>query len=105
LAIGDQLAQLTSWAMALRESAADVLRGDFSIRGEAEKITNAVASGVAAEERAELAEWRYRTDIEKAREAFRAKDYATVVALLMKHETRLTPAERVKLEYSRKKCN
>jgi hypothetical protein len=105
LAIGDQLVQLSSWATALRESAEDVLRGDFSIRAEAEKITKDVASSVALEERAKLAEWQYRTDIEKAQEAFRAKDYATVVALLMKHEARLTPSERVKLEYTRKKCS
>jgi hypothetical protein len=105
LAIGDQLAQLSSWATALRQSAEDVLRGDFSIRAEAEKITNDVASRVASEERTKRAEWQYRTDIEKAHEAFRSKDYAMVVALLTKHEARLTPAERRKLEYTRKKCN
>ena len=105
LAIGDQLAQLSSWAAALRESAEDVLRGDFSIRAEAETLTRDIASGLALNDRAELAEWQYRTDIEKANEAFRAQGYPKVVAILMKHEARLTPSERSKLEYAKKKSS
>src|SRR5262245_17330380 len=38
LAIGDQLDQLGAHAVALRESASDVLRGDFTVRAEAERL-------------------------------------------------------------------
>ena len=105
LATGDQLAQLSSWATALRESAQDVLRGDFSVRAEAEKISRDVASRQASEDRAKHAAWQYRDDMKKAHAAFRARDYATVLALLMKHEARLTPAERQKLEYTKRRGN
>jgi hypothetical protein len=101
LNIGDQLAQLTAWATALRQCAEEVLRGDFSIRAEVKSLTEQAA----LRERSELAEWRYRADMEKANEAFRSKDYGRVVAILMQHEDRLTPAQRSKLEYTKKKCN
>jgi hypothetical protein len=101
LNIGDQLAQLTAWATALRQCAEEVLRGDFSIRAQVKSLTEQAA----LRERSELAEWRYRADMEKANEAFRSKDYGRVVAILMQHEDRLTPAQRSKLEYTKKKCN
>ena len=101
LDIGDQLAQLKAWATALRQCAEEVLRGDFSIRAEVKKITEEAA----LRERSELAEWRYRADMEKANEAFRSKDYRRVVAILMQHEDRLTPAQRLKLKYSKRKCS
>ena len=99
LDIGDQLTQLTAWATALRQCAEEVLRGDFSIRAEVKNITEEAA----LKERSELAEWRYRGDMEKANEAFRSKDYRRVVAILMQHEDRLTPAQRLKLDYAKKK--
>jgi hypothetical protein len=99
LDIGDQLTRLTAWATALRQCAEEVLRGDFSIRAEVKKITEKAAS----RERSELAEWRYRADMEKAKEAFRSKDYRRVVGILMQHEDRLTPAQRSKLAYAKKK--
>ena len=101
LDIGDQLSQLTAWAAALRECAEDVLRGDFSIRAEVKKLTE--EEGLRG--RSELAEWRYRADMEKANEAFRSKDYQKVVAILVQHEDRLTPAQRLKLEYTKRKCS
>jgi hypothetical protein len=101
LDIGDQLSQLTAWAAALRECAEDVLRGDFSIRAEVKKLTE--EEGLRG--RSELAEWRYRADMEKANEAFRSKDYHRVVAILVQHEDRLTPAQRLKLEYTKRKCS
>ena len=101
LGIGDQLAQLTACATALRQCAEEVLRGDFSMRAEVKRLTEKAA----LRERSELAEWRYRADMEKANEAFRSKDYGRVVAILMQHEDRLTPAQRSKLEYTKKKCS
>jgi hypothetical protein len=101
LDIGDQLSQLTAWAAALRECAEDVLRGDFSIRAEVKKLTEEEP----LRGRSQLAEWRYRADMEKANEAFRSKDYHRVVAILAQHEDRLTPAQRLKLEYTKRKCS
>jgi hypothetical protein len=101
LAIGDQLAQLSAWAAALRECAEEVLRGDFSIRAEVEKLTEEEA----LRGRSELAEWQYRADVEKANDAFRSKDYHRVVGILVQHENRLTPAQHLKLEYAKRKCS
>ena len=100
LPIGDQLAQLATHAMALRECARDVLRGDFRIRDEVENPIHEVTSS----QRSELEEWRYRTAVEEANGAFRSKDYQRVVGVLVPHEDRLTPAQRLKLEYVKRKC-
>jgi hypothetical protein len=100
LSIGDQLAQLAAHAVALRECAQDVLRGNFSIRAEVHTLLEAVALS----QRSELEEWRYRTAIEQANEAFRSYDYPRVVGILVPHEHRLTPAQRLKLAYAKRKC-
>ena len=102
LAVGDQLAQLSTWAAALKECAGEVLRGDFGICADVE-VRNLVKQ-VTLGERSDLAEWRYRTDTEKADEAFRSKDFHRVVDILVRHENRLTPAQRLKLNYSKGKC-
>jgi hypothetical protein len=100
LAIGGQLDQLAAHAVALRECAKEVLRGNFSIGAEVRKLIEEVALS----QRSELEEWRHRTAIEEANEAFRAKDYHRVVGILVQHENRLTPAQRLKLEYAKRKC-
>jgi hypothetical protein len=105
LEIGDQLAQLSAWAAALRECAEEVLRGDFTIRAEVKILIEEEALRLRLGERSELAEWRYRTAIEEANEAFRSKDYHRVVRILVQHESRLTPAERLKLEYAKRKSD
>ncbi|HSF31173.1 MAG TPA: hypothetical protein VLK82_11980 [Candidatus Tectomicrobia bacterium] len=101
LGIGDQPAQLAAHAVALRECAQEVLRGDFSIRGEVRRLIEEVALS----QRSELEEWRYHTAIEEANAAFRSKDYRRVVGVLVQHENRLTPAQRLKLEYARRQCS
>ena len=53
---------------------------------------------------AELAERKHRSATEKAADAFRAGDYARVVALLEPHGPHLTPAERAKLAIARKRA-
>lgn len=103
LRIGDQLAQLSAWAAALRGCAEEVLRGDFTIQAEVEMLIEKEASRLRLSERSELAEWRYRTAIEEANEAFRAKEYQRVVRILTSYDNRLTPAERSKLEYAKRK--
>jgi hypothetical protein len=100
LHIGDQLAQLSAWAVALRECAGDVLRGNFTIRAE---VVKQMIEETALSRRSESEEWRYRTAIVKANEAFRAKDYPSVVEILVQHEHRLTPAQRLKLAYAKRR--
>ena len=97
LSVGDQLAQLAAHARALRECAEEVLRGDFGIRAEVNRLI-----GEAAGQRSELKEWRYRTAVEEANKAFRAKDYPRVVDVLAQHENRLSPAQRGKLEHAKR---
>jgi hypothetical protein len=98
LSAGDQLAQLAAHAVALRDCAEDVLRGDFAIRAEVNRLIKEAPS-----QRSELKEWRYRTAVEEANKAFRAKDYQRVVDALAEHETRLTRAQRSKLEYAKRR--
>jgi hypothetical protein len=98
LGIGDQLEQLASHAIALRDCGTEVLRGNFDVRAEVERVVE--EQGSAA--RSELHEWLYRHATEDANEAFRSKDYEKVISLLAPHENRLTPAQRLKLEYAKK---
>jgi hypothetical protein len=98
LAIGDQLEQLSAHAIALRECATEVLRGDFKVRTDAERLlAEQVSTG-----RSELEEWRYSQALKDADDAFRSKDYGKVVSLLAPHEKRMSPAQRLKLEYAKK---
>ena len=98
LAIGDQLAQLRAQAIALRECATDVLRGDFKVRAEVERLLGQQA----ATQRSELGDWLFTRAAQEADEAFRSKDYERVKRLLAPHEKRLTPAQRKKLEYAKR---
>jgi hypothetical protein len=99
LSVGDQLTQIAAHAIALRECAEEVLRGDFGIRTEVDRLVEGAPS-----QRSELQEWRYWTAVEEANKAFRVKDYRRVVGVLAQHEDRLTPAQRSKLEYAKRKC-
>ena len=99
LAIGDQLAQLRTHAVALRECAKGVLEGDFAVRGEINKLMEEVAS----RERSAEVERRLRGAMEAANEAFRSKDYRRVVDILVQHEHGLSPAQRSKLAYAKQK--
>jgi hypothetical protein len=98
LAIGDQLAQLATHAIALRECAPEVLRGNFRVRTDVERLLEQQKSP----ERSELGEWQYSKALKDAEGAFRSRDYQRVVSLLAPHEKRLSPAQRLKLEYAKK---
>jgi len=95
---GDQLEQLAAHAMALKACAADVLRGDFGVRAEVDALLEQSLSSA----RSELDEWQYRRDVDVANQAFRFKDYDKVIAVLARHESKLNPAQRLKLEYAKK---
>ena len=95
---GDQLDQLASHAAALKHCASDVLRGDFSVRSQVEPLLSQQRSA----ETSPLKEWRYRKVVEQATEAFRSKQYRTVVDLLLPFEAQLSPAQRSKLEYAKR---
>jgi hypothetical protein len=98
LDIGDQLEQLTAYAMALRECAAEVLAGDFSVGAEVERLLRQqTATG-----KGELGDWLYSKAVKEADEAFRSRDYQRVITLLTAHEGRLSPAQRLKLQYAKK---
>lgn len=96
---GDQLDQLAAHANALRECATDVLRGDFNVRAQVERLMKQQLSTGPSE----LEEWLCSKAMDCANEAFRSKDYRKVVALLGPYEKRLSPAQRLKLEYAKKK--
>ena len=95
---GDQLEQLAAHAIALRECASDVLRGNFDVRAAVDRLLDRNLSS----RRSELEEWAYRRDVETANEAFRSKDYDSVIDLLARHGTKLTQAQRLKLEYAKR---
>jgi hypothetical protein len=101
LAIGDQRTQLASHAVALRECAPDVLGGDFSIRAGVATVLEEAASRMRSSDE----ERRFRTAIAEADAAFRSKDYRAVAEILLRHEKRLGPAQRAKLEYAKRKMH
>lgn len=96
--VGDQLEQLAAHAVALRECAAEVLRGDFDIRSEVERLLRQQTPAG----RRELADSLHSQAVAHANEAFRCKDYQRVVDILAPLEEQLTPAQRLKLEYAKK---
>ena len=96
-----QLGDIRGNAVALREAASDVLRGDFRVFTTARAQVDAE---VGRQRSTEQEHWRERDHgiaVAQAADAFRAKDFKRVVELLMPHANRLTEAERKKLAYAR----
>jgi hypothetical protein len=96
-----QLGDIRVYAHALRESASDVLRGDFGVLRPARGIIEAQAAQLRIAQQDESSERSRKAAVAAAAAAFRAKDYRRVVELLMPHADRLTPAERARLDYAR----
>jgi hypothetical protein len=92
-----QLGMIRTYAHALRETASDVLRGNFGVFRAARAILDAQMLSQDQESR----ERNYRAAVAGAADAFRGKDFRRVVGLLMPHAKLLTPAERAKLNYAR----
>jgi hypothetical protein len=101
LSVGDQLTQLAAQATALLECARDVLGGDFSVRDDVARIVEEAA----ARERSSERERGFRAAMADADAAFRSKDYRRAAEILARHEDRLAPAHRAKLDFARRKTH
>ena len=96
-----QLRDIQGAAVALREAASEVLRGDFRVFGTARATIDAEA---VQQRRTEQDSWRERDHqiaAAGAADAFRAKDFKRVVELLQPHAKLLTSAELKQLAYAR----
>jgi hypothetical protein len=96
-----QLGAIRHYAHALRETATDVLRGDFSVLAPARAAVDAEATQQRLREHEETRDRTKSAAVSAATDALRRKDYRSVVKLLTPHVERLTPGERAKLDYAR----
>jgi hypothetical protein len=96
-----QLGDIRLYAHALRETADDVLRGDFGVFAAARAIVEAQGVQQRLRQHEESRERGRSAAVAAAADAFRAGDFRRVVDLLMPHADLLTPAERARLDYAR----
>jgi hypothetical protein len=96
-----QLGLIRHYAHALRETASDVLRGDFRVLAPAREAVEAEAAQQRLREHEETHDRIKRAAVSAATDALRRRDYGSVVELLAPHIDRLTPAERARLDYAR----
>jgi hypothetical protein len=96
-----QLGDIRLYAHALRETASDVLRGDFGMFAAARAIVEAQGVQQRLRQHEETRERGRSAAVAAATAAFRAGDFGRVVDLLMPHADLLTPAERARLDYAR----
>ena len=97
----DQLGDIRVYAHALRETAGDVLRGDFGVLASARALVEAQRVQQRIRQDEETRERSRSAAVAAAAAAFRAGDFRRVVDLLMPHADRLPPAERARLDYAR----
>jgi hypothetical protein len=96
-----QLGDIRLYAHALRETASDVLRGDFGVFTAARAIIEAERVQQQIRQQEKTREGSRGAAIAAAADAFRARDFRRVVDLLMPQADLLTPAERARLDYAR----
>jgi hypothetical protein len=96
-----QLGDIRVYAHALRETASDVLRGNFGVFAAARAIVEAHGVRLRIQQHEEARERNRSSAVAAAADAFRARDFRRVVELLMPHADLLTPAERARLDYAR----
>ncbi|HJR58323.1 MAG TPA: hypothetical protein VJ813_02950 [Vicinamibacterales bacterium] len=96
-----QLGEIRAYARALRETASDVLSGDFGVLAAAHAIVEARGLQQRLSQAEETREHDQRAAVAHAADAFRAGDFTRVVDLLMPHEKRLTTAQCAMLDYAR----
>jgi hypothetical protein len=96
-----QLGEIRLYADALRETAGDVLRGDFRVLAAARAIIDAQTRHQRLTEPDEIRQSRQNLAVARAAEAFRAGELNRVVELLSPYMDRLTDAQRAKLDYAR----
>jgi hypothetical protein len=95
-----QLGDIRVYAHALRETASDVLRGDFGALASARALVEEQGAQQRIRQDEETRERRRSAAVAAAVAAFRAGDFRRVVELLMPHADLLTPAERARLDYA-----
>lgn len=100
-----QLGDVRVYAHALRETASDVLRGNFGVFASVRAILEADAIQQRIRDREEAREHWRRVAVAAAAEAFRARDFRRAVELLTPHADLLTPAEHAKLDYARARAS
>jgi len=96
-----QLGDIRDYAHALRETASDVLRGNFGVFTAARAIVEAQGVQQRIRQHEDTRERNRSAAVAAAADAFRARDFRRVVDLLMPHADLLTPAERARLDYAR----
>jgi hypothetical protein len=96
-----QLGDIRLYARALRETAGDVLRGNFGVFAAARAIVEAQGVQQRLRQDEESRERGRSAAVAAAADAFRAGAFRRVVDLLMPHADLLTPAERARLDYAR----
>ncbi len=96
-----QLGAIRHYARALRETASDVLTGDFGIFASARAAVDAEAARQRLRENEETRDRIKSAAVSAATDALHRRDYGSVVELLAPHIERLTPAERARLDYAR----
>ena len=103
--VGGQLKQATSAGKHLPEVCADILTGDLSAapQFDAEVLRRKQQNEAAWKEHD--AELKHTLAVARANEAFRKKDFRTVVRELESVRDRLTPSELKKLDYSKRHLN
>jgi hypothetical protein len=95
-----QLDDIRYCAHVLRETASDVLKGDFGVFASARAIVEGEALQQRIGEDAAMLDRNHRAAVTAAADAFRVRDFGLVVQLLTPQIEFLTPAERARLDYA-----
>jgi hypothetical protein len=96
-----QLGDIHHYAHALRETASDVLGGNFGVFAAARAIVEARGAQLRVQQHEEAQERDRSSAVAAAADALRTGNFRRVVDLLMPHAELLTPAERARLDYAR----
>jgi hypothetical protein len=96
-----QLDDIRLYAHALRETASDVLGGNFGVFAAARAIVEARGAQLRVQQHEEAQERDRSSAVAAAADALRTGNFRRVVDLLMPHAELLTPAERARLDYAR----
>jgi hypothetical protein len=99
-----QLGDIRFCAHALRETASDVLRGDFAVLAAARAIVESQGIQQRLRQHEETRARNHAAAVAAAADASRGGDFRRVVDLLMPHADLLTPAERARLDYALKRA-
>lgn len=95
---GGQLQEVKRLALLLRHLCEPLLRGDRTALEEALRIQREATARL----RRDLELLPYKRDAAAAGEAFRQKNYEQVIQLLSPHGSKLSPAEKRRLEFAHK---